>query len=194
MSDGDEDLVTRTAAGDATAFRELLERYELKLYRLALRIVHNDHDAQEIVQGVFLSTWRSLSGFEGRAQVGSWLYRITVNASLMFLRVRQRHPEIAVEDLGKGALDGGAEFPGHGPDRPKEPDEQLQTAELRRQIQNSVDKLPDGLRAVFLVREVEGLSTAKTARELGLSQPAVKTRLYRARRALRREMKDYLAP
>jgi RNA polymerase sigma-70 factor (ECF subfamily) len=65
---------------------------------------------------------------------------------------------------------------------------------LRRQIQNSVDKLPDGLRAVFLVREVEGLSTAKTARELGLSQPAVKTRLYRARRALRREMKDYLAP
>jgi RNA polymerase sigma-70 factor (ECF subfamily) len=62
MSDGDEDLVTRTAAGDATAFRELLERYELKLYRLALRIVHNDHDAQEIVQGVFLSTWRSLSG------------------------------------------------------------------------------------------------------------------------------------
>jgi RNA polymerase sigma-70 factor (ECF subfamily) len=194
MSDSDNDLVTRTAAGDARAFEKLLRRYEEKLFRLAMRFVHNDNDAQEIVQRVFVSTWRSLSGFEGRAQIGSWLYRVTVNESLMLLRARQRHPEIAVEDLASDVLDNAVYLPDRGPDRPKEPEEQVQAAELRRHIQKSVEKLPEGLRTVFLVRDVEGLSTAKTARELGLSQPAVKTRLHRARRVLQREMKAYLAP
>jgi RNA polymerase sigma-70 factor (ECF subfamily) len=194
MSDSDNDLVTRTSAGDASAFEKLLRRYEEKLYRLAMRFVHNDNDAREIVQRVFVSTWRGLSGFEGRAQIGSWLYRVTVNESLMLLRVRQRHPEIAVEDLASDVLDNAAYLPSRGLDRPKEPEEQVQAAELRRHIQKSVEKLPEGLRTVFLVRDVEGLSTAKTAQELGLSQPAVKTRLHRARRALQQEMKAYLAP
>jgi RNA polymerase sigma-70 factor (ECF subfamily) len=193
MSDIDADLITRTSGGDNSAFGELLGRHEVKLFRLAMGFVHNEDDAQEIVQGVFLSAWRGLSSFEGRSQLGSWLYRVTVNAALMFLRVRERHAEVAVEDLGLGVLDNVAQFSGNGPQRPENPDEQLQSAELRQQIQKSVKKLPDLLRRVFLVRDVEGLSTARAARELGLSEPAVKTRLHRARRALRVEMKDYLA-
>jgi RNA polymerase sigma-70 factor (ECF subfamily) len=188
----DDVLVARARAKDVAAFEELLARYEEKLYRLAMRFVRNENDAQEILQDVFLSAWRNLGGFEGRAQVGSWLYRVTVNAALMFLRSRNRHPEIAVEDVEPSLLHAG---PGHahhrGSDWTQQPDEQLQSEELRRHIQKAVDELPEGLRAVFLVRDVEGLSTEETAELLDLSLPAVKTRLHRARMALREAIGTY---
>jgi len=192
----DEALVARARSKDVAAFEELLGRYEDKLYRLAMRFVRNENDAQEILQDVFLSAWRNLPGFEGRAQFGSWMYRVTVNAALMFLRARNRHPEVMLDDVEPGVLNQAAERSVHGSseDWSQRPDEQLQSEELRRHIQRAVDALPDGLRTVFLVRDVEGLSTEETAELLELSLPAVKTRLHRARLALREAIGHYFAP
>ena len=192
----DEVLVARARSKDVAAFEELLGRYEDKLYRLAMRFVRNENDAQEILQDVFLSAWRNLPGFEGRAQFGSWMYRVTVNAALMFLRARNRHPEVMLDDVEPAVLHKGAEQSGHGSseDWSQRPDEQLRSEELRRHIQTAVDALPDGLRTVFLVRDVEGLSTEETAELLNLSLPAVKTRLHRARLALREAIGHYFAP
>jgi RNA polymerase sigma-70 factor (ECF subfamily) len=191
----DEVLVERVRSKDVAAFEELLGRYENKLYRLAMRFVRNENDAQEILQDAFLSAWRNLSGFEGRAQFGSWMYRVTVNAALMFLRARSRHPEVMLDDVEPAILHKAAEQSVHGSseDWSQRPDEQLQSEELRRHIQEAADALPEGLRTVFLVRDVEGMSTEQTAELLGLSLPAVKTRLHRARLAMREAIGHYFA-
>jgi RNA polymerase sigma-70 factor (ECF subfamily) len=193
----DEALVDRARGKDEAAFEALVGRYEDKLYRLAMRFVRNETDAQEILQDAFLSAWRNLPTFEGRAQFGSWMYRVTVNAALMLLRSRNRHPEVAVDDVEPTTLNQAAVESGQmmrsTADWSQRPDEQLQSDELRKHIQSSVDALPEGLRAVFLLRDVEELSTEDTADLLGLSVPAVKTRLHRARLALREAIGRYFA-
>jgi RNA polymerase sigma-70 factor (ECF subfamily) len=185
----DELLVERARAKDEAAFEELVGRYDDKLYRLAMRFVRNETDAQEILQDAFLSAWRNLPTFEGRAQFGSWMYRVTVNAALMLLRSRNRHPEVTVDDVEPTALNNAVAESGQSmrgsADWSQRADEQLQSQEMRAHIQASVDSLPEGLRTVFLLRDVEELSTEDTAEMLGLSVPAVKTRLHRARLALR---------
>ncbi len=193
----DEILVERARARNEVAFEELISRHEDKLYRLAMRFVRNDTDAQEILQDALLSAWRNLPTFKGRAQFGSWMYRVTVNAALMLLRSRNRHPEITVDDveptvLNQAIADGG-QFIRANADWSRRPDEQLQSEELRKHIQTSVDSLPDGLRMVFLLRDVEELSTEDTAEMLGLSVPAVKTRLHRSRLVLRKAIGHYFA-
>jgi RNA polymerase sigma-70 factor (ECF subfamily) len=194
----DEALVERARGRDEAAFEELVGRYEDKLYRLAMRFVRNETDAQEILQDAFLSAWRNLPTFEGRAQFGSWMYRVTVNAALMLLRSRNRHPEVTVDDVEPNALNDAVAESGQtvrgNADWSKRADEQLQSQELRQHIQKSVDSLPDGLRTVFLLRDVEELSTEDTAELLGLSVPAVKTRLHRARLALREAIGRYFEP
>ncbi len=190
----DEVLVERARAQDEAAFEELVGRYENKLYRLAMRFVRNETDAQEILQDAFLSAWRNLPSFEGRAQFGSWMYRVTVNAALMLLRSRNRHPEVTVDDVEPTVLNDAVAESGQmraNSDWSQRPDEQLQSEEMRKHIQHSVDALPDGLRTVFLLRDVEELSTEDTAEMLGLSVPAVKTRLHRARLALREAIGRY---
>jgi len=193
----DEALVERARGKDEAAFEELVGRYEDKLYRLAMRFVRNETDAQEILQDAFLSAWRNLPAFEGRAQFGSWMYRVTVNAALMLLRSRNRHPEVTVEEVEPTALNNAVAESGQmmrgNADWSQRADEQLQSAEMRKYIQTSVDALPDGLRTVFLLRDVEELSTEDTAELLGLSVPAVKTRLHRARLALREAIGRYFA-
>jgi len=193
----DDVLVERARGKDEAAFEELVSRYEDKLYRLAMRFVRNETDAQEILQDAFLSAWRNLPTFEGRAQFGSWMYRVTVNAALMLLRSRNRHPEVAVDDVEPTALNEAVIESGQmvrsNTDWSQQADEQIQSEELRRHIQTSVDALPEGLRTVFLLRDVEELSTEDTAELLGLSVPAVKTRLHRARLALREAIGRYFA-
>ena len=192
----DEALVDRARGKDEAAFEELVSRYEDKLYRLAMRFVRNETDAQEILQDAFLSAWRNLPTFEGRAQFGSWMYRVTVNAALMLLRSRNRHPEVGVDEVEPTALNDAVAENGQmrsNSDWSQRPDDQLQSEELRKHIQTSVDSLPEGLRTVFLLRDVEELSTEDTAELLGLSVPAVKTRLHRARLALREAIGRYFA-
>jgi RNA polymerase sigma-70 factor (ECF subfamily) len=193
----DEILVERARTKNEAAFEELVNRYEDKLYRLAMRFVRNETDAQEILQDAFLSAWRNLPTFEGRAQFGSWMYRVTVNAALMLLRSRNRHPEVGVDDVEPTALNDAVVENGQmmrsNMDWSQRPDDQLQSDELRRHIQAAVDTLPEGLRTVFLLRDVEELSTEDTAELLALSVPAVKTRLHRARLALREAIGRYFS-
>jgi RNA polymerase sigma-70 factor (ECF subfamily) len=185
----DETLIARAKEGDFDAFEALTERYEDKVYRLAFRFVRNETEAKEIVQDTLLSVWRKLDGFKGDSQFGSWLFRVTANAALMRLRSQRRHAEVSTEELPAGFLDtqqpGYGQVVSHGENWAKRPDEELQSEELRRQIQAAVDALPEIYRSVFLVRDVDGLSTEETAEALELSVPTVKTRLHRARMALR---------
>jgi RNA polymerase sigma-70 factor (ECF subfamily) len=191
----DEDLVARAQMSDLTALKELLDRHEARLFRLAMRFVRDENDAREIVQDVFVTAWRKLPGFEGRAQIGSWLYRVTANASLMFLRARSRTPAFRFSSAFPDELAAKAANSNDDPglSGPPRPDEHLACGELRREIQNAVDKLPDILRQVFLAREIEGHSTSQTAQSLGVSEQAIKTRLHRARAVLRENIGEYLA-
>jgi RNA polymerase sigma-70 factor (ECF subfamily) len=197
----DEALIARARQKDFGAFEALLERYEDKVFRLALRFVRNESDAMEILQDTFLSIWRKLDTFKGDAQFSSWVYRVTANAALMRLRTQKRHPQISTEELPPGFLDSytaseaGAYAAGHlpspGENWAKRPDDQLQSDELRRHIQAAVDSLPELYRTVFLIRDVEGMSTEETAELLAISVPTVKTRLHRARIALRAAIAKY---
>jgi RNA polymerase sigma-70 factor (ECF subfamily) len=187
----DEELVARARAKDFEAFEELLDRYENKVFRLAYRFVRNDTDAQEILQDTFLSIWRKLDTFKGDAKFSSWLYRVAANAALMRLRAQRRHPEISTEELPSGYLDDHGQLPAVGENWAKRPDDQLQSAELRQHIEAAVDALPELYRTVFLIRDVEGLSTEETAEVLDISVPTVKTRLHRARIALRDAITSY---
>ena len=189
----DEALVARAQRSDMTALKELLARHEERLFRLTMRFVHDENDAREILQDVFVLAWRKLPGFEGRAQIGSWLYRVTANAALMFLRARSRRPvstQALPEELFAEAANSNHEW---GPSGPPRPDEHLALGELHREIQTAVDKLPVLLRQVFVVREIEGHSTSQAATSLGVSEQAIKTRLHRARATLRENIGGYLA-
>jgi RNA polymerase sigma-70 factor (ECF subfamily) len=191
----DEDLVARAQKSDLMALKELLNRHEVRLFRLAMRFVHDENDAREILQDVFVTAWRKLPGFEGRSQIGSWLYRVTANASLMFLRARSRRPTFTFSNILPEEIAAEAANSNHESlfGEPSRPDEHLANGELRREIQNAVEKLPDILRQVFLAREIEGHSTSQAAQSLGVSEQAIKTRLHRARAVLRENIGDYLA-
>jgi RNA polymerase sigma-70 factor (ECF subfamily) len=194
VSPTDDELAARAAAGDQAALAELLGRHERKLFRLAMRFVLNEYDAQEVVQEVFLIVWRKLGNFEGRAQVSTWLHRVTVNAALMFLRARRRHPPMTMAaswtasgepfDLAEVSANRGLS---------RTPVEQLESAELQRELMKAIDGLPAGLRLVFSERLVEGRSTSQTAHALKVSTPVVKSRLHRARLRLRANMQGYRA-
>src|SRR3954469_18072625 len=123
----DDELVARARAKEVAAFEELIGRHEEKVYRLAMRFTRNETDAAEILQETFLSAWRNLDGFQGKAQFASWLYRVAVNAALMMLRSQKRHPQVAVEDVAPEALDEAARTAGAalgtGDDWSKRPDE-----------------------------------------------------------------------
>ncbi len=187
----DEELVARARAKDFGAFEQLLDRYEDKIFRLAYRFVRNETEAKEILQDTFLSIWRKLDSFKGDAQFSTWLYRVAANAALMRLRAQKRHPEVSTEDLPIDFLDNYGHLPPAGENWAKRPDDELQSEELRRHIQAAVDELPEIYRTVFLIRDVEGLSTEETAEVLQISIPTVKTRLHRARLALRETIGRY---
>jgi RNA polymerase sigma-70 factor (ECF subfamily) len=192
-ADSDMALVERARNKDFAAFEELMSRYEDKVFRLAFRFVRNESEAKEILQDTFLAIWRKLDTFKGDSQFSSWVYRVAANAALMRLRSQRRHPEVSTEELPAGFLDQQqyGQILSPGENWARRPDDQLQSDELRRHIQSAVDGLPEIYRTVFLVRDVEGLSTEETAELLGISIPTVKTRLHRARMALREAITGY---
>jgi RNA polymerase sigma-70 factor, ECF subfamily len=189
-------VLKRARARDVTAFEDLVRRTEERMYRLAMRYVHNEDDAQEILQNAYLAAWRCLPTFEGRAQFSCWMHRITVNASLMVLRARGRHREVAFSDVAPAELNAAMGTATHratlreaGSPRP---DHEFQSVELRGRIANAVSLLPLNLRAMFFLREIKEMSTKDAADELGVTIPAAKTRLFRARKALRESLVNYV--
>jgi RNA polymerase sigma-70 factor (ECF subfamily) len=180
----EESLVERLQAGDEIAFEECVRIYGGRILQVARRILGNEEDAQDAVQDAFLAAFQQIGRFEERSSLGTWLHRIAVNAALMRLRKRQSRPVASIEDwLPRFGHDE------HHLDPPapwKETSQDLLLKkETRELVTRSIDQLPEIYRTVLLLRDIEELDTEETARLLGTSAGVVKTRLHRARQALR---------
>jgi RNA polymerase sigma-70 factor (ECF subfamily) len=185
----DEDLVRVAQEGDSRAFDELVNRYKEKVYRLSYKILRHEEDAAEALQDAFLSAYRGLAKFKVESTFSTWLYRIATNAALMRYRKR-REGHISLEQSQSRIAD--AE-PLAIPDWSAQPLDTLLDTETREVMQEGIDRLPEDLRTVFVLRDVEGLSNAEVADVLELSIAAVKSRLHRARVALRDRLNRYFA-
>jgi len=187
----DRALLSRAQAGDISAFEELVGRHQDRVYGLALRMTRSEPDAAEIAQDTFLSAYQHLPEFRGEAAFGSWVHRIAANNALMRLR-HQRVRDLVVEEpvepefTDRGSL---AEYP--ETDWSRRADDKVLDDELRRAIQLATDGLAEGYREVFLLKDVEGMSYEEISEMLGISVPAVKSRLHRARLGLRQAIDDF---
>jgi RNA polymerase sigma-70 factor (ECF subfamily) len=183
----DAELVRLGQRGDNRAFDELVVRYKERVYRLAFKILRHEEDAAETLQDAFLSAYRGLKNFKAESTFSTWLYRVTTNAALMRYRKRRDH-HISLEQSQSPHEN--AE-PLALPDWSAQPLEELLDAETRQIMQEGIDRLPEDLRTVFVLRDVEGLSNAEVAEVLDLSVAAVKSRLHRARISLRDRLDRY---
>ncbi len=186
----DAELVARLKAGDQAAYAQLVEEHAGRIYRLALRMMGNEADAEDVLQETFLNAFRSIDRFEERSSLSTWLYRIASNAALM--RLRRKEPEqISVDEPLE--RDDGDFVPRQFFDFCCLPEEDLLRDEAVAEMNRAVEELPPTLRSVFILRDIEGLSTDETAKALGLSVSAVKSRLMRARLKLRERLSQYFS-
>ncbi len=172
---------------DPEAFRQLVETYSTRIYNQALKMLGDPDLAEDILQETFINAYRAIDRFEGRAHVSTWLYRIAHNAVLMRLRKEKSAPH--VQSLDDEVDPETLPSPGGWDETPER---RLLQAELLEKMDQALANLSETLRSVFVLREIQGLSTAQTAEVLDLSQTAVKSRLRRARLALRAQLVPYL--
>lgn len=191
-SDDDRTLLRRVRACDDDAFDELVRRHGGALLRVARRMLDSDADAQDAVQEAFLSAFRGLEGFDGQCRLATWLHRILLNVCLMRLRSRRRRPEQSIGALLPEFLDDGHQRVDSRPWRAL-PVAELECAELRRLVREKIDQLPTPYREVLLLRDIEELDTEQTAALLRTTTGALKTRLHRARQALRALLEPHFA-
>lgn len=181
-------LVERARGGDDDAFSELVHRYDRKVYRIARQITNSDEDAEDVLQDAFMKAYTNLDRFEGQSKFYTWLVRIAVNEALMKLRKRKSDRTVSLDqelDTGEDTLvrevavwDG-------------DPEQQYSQEELKQILDEAVASLKESFRTVFVLRDIEGLSTEETAAALDLSEAAVKSRLLRARLALRERLTKF---
>jgi RNA polymerase sigma-70 factor, ECF subfamily len=184
----DLDLVHASKNGDVVAFEELVRRYDRKLFRIAQNVTHNREDSQDVVQEAFLKAFQHLGDFREDSKFSTWLIRITLNQSLMKLRKQRRIKEVSFDD--EFQADGEA-LPMEIVDWAPNPEQRYRTSELEDILTNALTELRPALRTVFVLRDIEGLSTAETAEALNLSHAAVKARLCRGRLQLREYLNRY---
>jgi RNA polymerase sigma-70 factor (ECF subfamily) len=198
---GDDQVVLdRLRAGDPSALETLITKYATRVYRLAFGICRNAADAEEVVQDVFLAVFRKHETFEGRAAVGSWIYRITANTALNKRRGKRRELETSLEATLEASL------PTYRPDGHREgeraflctdwsstPEHELLSGETRDVLRRAIDGLPAHYRAVLVLRDIEELTNEEAAAILGESVASVKSRLHRARMALREQLTRHAA-
>lgn len=177
-------------AGDREAYAQLVEYYSPKIYRLALRMVDDPLEAEDILQETFLNAFRSIQKFEGRSSLGTWLYRIATNQALMHLR--KRSPTLVSVDEPIPGLD--------DPDQKRElvdwcclPEDEFMTSETQTKLKEAIQGLSPALKTVFVLRDLHHLTTRETAQVLDISESAVKTRLLRARLHLRDALSSYFS-
>ena len=175
--------------GDRREFARLVDAYSGPLYRLALKMLGNASDAEDALQNTFIKAFQHVDKFEGRSSLSTWLYRIASNEALMLLR--KRHPETTFSDIPSEDEDDKNYDPVQITDWCCLPEEELLSAEARTVLDRAVEHLPETLRIVFVLRDIEDLSIQETSQVLGLSVTAVKTRLLRARLRLREELSSY---
>lgn len=178
------ELVAALRAGDEAAYERLVHLHIGRLLAVARRFLRREEDAQDAVQEAFLSAFKAIDRFDGRAQLSTWLHRITVNACLMKLRSLKRRPEVAYDDLLPRFKDDGHSQEPVGSWN-QTPADVIQSDEVRARVRAAIDELPDSLRVVILMRDIEEIDTEQTAHRLEITPNAVKVRLHRARQALR---------
>jgi RNA polymerase sigma-70 factor (ECF subfamily) len=192
MCEKEEDrvLLERIRAGDKAACDDCIRQHAPGVYRLALRLMRNEAEAEDVMQETFLNAFKGIHRFDGRAALRTWLYRIAYNAALVHLR-RPKPEFLTVEEASEP--EDGTPVPQQLFDWSRLPEQELERAELRAQMEGAIRELPEKLRAVFVMRELEDLSTEETAEALGVKIEVVKTRLHRARLRLRERLSAYLA-
>src|SRR5947209_14794328 len=181
-------LVQAAKKGDLEAFSELVRRYDRNIFRIAQHITHNEEDAQDVVQDAFLKAYQNLEQFQGNSKFYTWLVRIAVNEALMKLRRRRTGKTVSLDEdveTEEGSMP--REVADWGPN----PEQLYGQSELGDILQKTIQGLPQSFRTVFVLRDIEGLSTEETAEMLSLSVPAVKSRLLRARLQLRERLNRY---
>ncbi|HUZ04424.1 MAG TPA: sigma-70 family RNA polymerase sigma factor [Acidobacteriaceae bacterium] len=181
-------LVERVKKGDLAAFEQLMKQYDRQIFRIAQHITQNREDAEDIVQDTFLKAFTKLEQFQGNSKFYTWLVRIAVNESLMRLRKRRSSKTVSMDEdvqTEEGSI------PRDFADWTPNPEQQYSQSELADILRKTVQGLPPGFRSVFALRDIDGLSTEETADALGLSIPAVKSRLLRARLQLRERLSRY---
>jgi RNA polymerase sigma-70 factor, ECF subfamily len=181
-------LLARIQAGDKAACAECIAQHSAGVYRLALRLMRNEAEAEDVMQETFISAFKGIDSFHGHSRLATWLYRIAHNVALM--RMRRVQPVLVAVDEPVRDADG-HEAPRELFDWCCLPEQDFDTAEARAELDAAVAGLPENLRTVFVLRELEGLSTEATAKALGLSVDNVKTRLHRARLRLRERLSEY---
>ncbi len=183
-------LIAGLQAHEKSACACLVKHHNSQMYAVALRITGNPDEAEEVLQEAFISACSKIHTFQGRSKLSTWLYRITTNAALMRLRQRKNNTVSLDEPqlMGEGDL-----LPRELGDWTAEPSRQALTGELREVMEEAVGELAPSLRAAFVLRDIQGLSTQETADALNISSGAVKVRLHRARLQLREELAGYLA-
>jgi RNA polymerase sigma-70 factor, ECF subfamily len=182
----DETLAAMAAAGDASAFEEIMERYQGRVYRLACRLTENDADALDVLQDTFLQVFRHIASFRGESQFGTWLYRIATNAALMHRRARARHPAESLEAFLPRFDASGAHC-----QTPAElqvaarAEELLDRQLLAERARVALGRLPELYRVAFVLRDLEDIPTVDVAEVLGVEPATVRQRVHRARLMLR---------
>ena len=179
---GDEELVRLAQEGQREAFDELVRRHADRLYGVVLRFSGEPTEAEEVVQETFLRAWRGIGSFERRAQFFTWLYRIGLNEAK---RRATRRPPADTVSVEEGALE-------NFPDLRQAPERRAEQSEIRAALERAVRALPAKYRAPLILRDVEGLSTEQAATIMGLREAAFKSRLHRARLAVREAVKNHL--
>jgi RNA polymerase sigma-70 factor (ECF subfamily) len=190
-------LVERLRGGDCAALESLMERYASRVYRVARGITRTDADAEEVVQDVFLTLTRKIDRFEGRAALATWIYRVTTNAALRKRRGKRAQLEVSLEEyLPTFKEDGHREGDRSYllADWSQTPEAELLDGEARATLSNAIGRLPEPYRAVLVLRDVEELSNEEAAEILGESVASIKSRVHRARMALREQLTRHWAP
>lgn len=188
MTDREQDLVQRARQGDQDAFAALVEEHQNRVYHLLLRMTGNPDDAAELSQEAFLNAWRGLPSFQGNSSFSTWIHRLASNVGLDFLRREKRRQEISMTvPLDAGGDDGDARQT-EIPDERHSPERHAQQNELKETLAAALGTLSQDHRQVLVLREVGGLSYAEIAAQLGVEEGTVKSRIARARTA----MKNYL--
>lgn len=177
-------LIQKAASGDRDAFSQLLEQYQKKIYHHALRMLGSSEDAADVTQEVFLLVWKHLSSFQGESSFSTWLYLVTKNRCIDFIRrEKRRRGELSLDDEER-------DLASALPDTSPTPQDALEQKELRRTVQEGLSHLSDDHRQVLVLREIDGLSYEEIGQILDLSPGTVKSRIARARLALAKFLRE----
>jgi RNA polymerase sigma-70 factor (ECF subfamily) len=187
----DHELIRAASHGDKAAFTEIVKRYEGTVYRFAYKVCRDKHKADETLQDTFINVYRNIGSFDGRSKLSTWLYRIVANNCLM--NRRRRKLDEVLESYDEPPINDDGSLSHHVARWNETPADVLMKSELQQVLDKAIQKLPKDYRLVFVLRDVEGNSTEETAKIVGISLEATKSRLRRARAFLRDQLEPYMS-